>query len=367
MGLQHNTGESVAFGKAPGLKQSQAEWRASRGIDTTNQIRLVELNHVRYRHANIGKIVQFLEDFGFELVARTDDKMYFRGYGRHHYDYVVEIGDQPKFLGGSFTVESLADLERATQLDNASPIQQLHDAPGGGQLVTILDPGGFPINLIFGQQRNEDLEPKAPPQLLLNGEKVKSRLGACQRFTRGPAAVYRVGHFGCCYKDFQVAWEWYLRNFNFVPSDIVYVGTEENHAVVASFLHIDRGEEFTDHHTFFLSESDNQRVHHCSFEVHDFDTQLLGHQWLERKGYKTVWGVGRHLLGSQIFDYWRDTSNFMIEVSMSSMKSPSPVLTTNQHYADGDLVNKDTPVMKIPATNDMMQIWGPNRPTEWMS
>ena len=37
-------------------------------------------------------------------------------------------------------------------------------------------------------------------------------------------------------------------------------------------------------------------------------------RWLERKGYKIVWGVGRHLLGSQIFDYWWDTSGFMIEV-----------------------------------------------------
>ena len=45
-------------------------------------------------------------------------------------------------------------------------------------------------------------------------------------------------------------------------------------------------------------------VHHSSFEVHDFDIQALGHQWLREKDYDLVWGVGRHVMGSQIFDYW---------------------------------------------------------------
>ncbi|OJJ98569.1 hypothetical protein ASPACDRAFT_45077 [Aspergillus aculeatus ATCC 16872] len=38
-----------------------------------------------------------------------------------------------------------------------------------------------------------------------------------------------------------------------------------------------------------------------------FDTQEVGHQWLAQKGYTSVWGVGRHILGSQSFDYWWDT------------------------------------------------------------
>src|ERR1700712_3300930 len=49
-------------------------------------------------------------------------------------------------------------------------------------------------------------------------------------------------------------------------------------------------------------------VHHSSFEVHDFDIQALGHQWLQRKNYDLVWGVGRHVLGSQIFDYLYEQS-----------------------------------------------------------
>ena len=45
-------------------------------------------------------------------------------------------------------------------------------------------------------------------------------------------------------------------------------------------------------------------VHHTSYETHDFDTQVLGHDWLRDQGYENCWGVGRHVMGSQIFDYW---------------------------------------------------------------
>jgi hypothetical protein len=77
---------------------------------------------------------------------------------------------------------------------------------------------------------------------------------------------------------------------------------------VAMFAHIERGAELVDHHSIFLvtrpPHITHSHVHHCSFEIHDFDTQLIGHDWMLKQGYKPAWGVGRHILGSQIFDYW---------------------------------------------------------------
>jgi hypothetical protein len=95
-----------------------------------------------------------------------------------------------------------------------------------------------------------------------------------------------------------------------------------------------------------MSSNPTTHVHHCSFEVHDFDTQKLGHQWLANKNYKSVWGVGRHILGSQIFDYWWDTTGNMIE-----------------HYADGDLVNDQTPIGYGPAGDESLAVWGPEVPS----
>ena len=49
---------------------------------------------------------------------------------------------------------------------------------------------------------------------------------------------------------------------------------------------------------------------------------MCGHDWLKEKGRRHEWGVGRHILGSQIFDYWRD-----------------PWGHTLEHWTDGDLLD----------------------------
>lgn len=97
----------------------------------------------------------------------------------------------------------------------------------------------------------------------------------------------------------------YTRNFNIVPTDLLYVDEpNQPRKVVAMFGHIDRSKDYVDHHTMFLAgmtpDSGGPHVHHCSFEIHDADTQFLGHQWLSKQNYKSVWGVGRHILGSQV-------------------------------------------------------------------
>ena len=51
------------------------------------------------------------------------------------------------------------------------------------------------------------------------------------------------------------------------------------------------------------------------------------------------------ILGSQVFDYWFDTSGFVLE-----------------HYADGDLVNRETPVATVQAGPGMLSAWGPPVP-----
>ena len=135
-----------------------------------------------------------------------------------------------------------------------------------------------------------------------------------------------------------------------MPSDLLYVEKDGHKIIVTMFAHLDLGEAHSDHHSIFMSMNPKGvHVHHCSFEVHDFDTQQLGHQWLAKKGYKSVWGVGRHILGSQIFDYWWDTTGNMVE-----------------HYADGDLVNRDTPIGYVQAGSESLAVWGPDVPIEFL-
>lgn len=110
---------------------------------------------------------------------------------------------------------------------------------------------------------------------------------------------------------------------------------------ITTFFRINRGKQRVDHHTFFFFEGPKFHVHHSSFETHDFDTQVLGHDWLRQQGYKNCWGVGRHVMGSQIFDYWFDPAGFIME-----------------HYVDGDLLDDSEPTQKSEASPDNLHVWG---------
>ena len=185
-----NSGASIPDVQASGsISQSISEWRAKRGIDVSKQVRIVKLAHMRYQHPDLDVIVQFLEDFGMQVVKRTETQVWLRGYGPDPYVYYAQKG--PKiFLGGTFLVETREDLIKASKLDGAKEIEDMVDAPSGGSLVTVIDPEGVPINFIHGQT---EVEAGSPPEtLIVNYETEKPRKSKFQRFNEGPAAVYKV-------------------------------------------------------------------------------------------------------------------------------------------------------------------------------
>ncbi|KAF3214665.1 hypothetical protein TWF106_009022 [Orbilia oligospora] len=315
------------------------------------KIKITKISHMRYQHplSGINELTTFLLDFGMEVVKRTETAIWFGGYGIDHYVYYAGIGSEKEFLGGTWEVESWEDLERASKLGN-SPIIELKQAPGGGHMTTVHDPEGFPVNFIYGASPRPQPKKKPLEALQINDEFSKPRKGAFQRFKPGPAAVHKLGHFGLTIHNFELQFKWYTSHFNLVPSDILYAESDPRQKFdVAAFLHIDRGKEYVDHHSFFLSVATTQHVHHSSFEVHDYDSQNMGHYWLKQKGHKPVWGLGRHRLGSQIFDYWWDPNGFMVE-----------------HYIDGDLVNEDTPTGRQPAGDESLAVWGEPVPATFL-
>lgn len=120
-------------------------------------------------------------------------------------------------------------------------------------------------------------------------------------------------------------------------------------ALVGSFMRLDRGDEPTDHHTLFVAMGLESKVDHVAFEVVDLDAVEMGQQVLLANRYRHAWGVGRHLLGSQIFDYWRD-----------------PWGQKHEHYADGDLFDSSQePGYHLLDRQGLYQ-WGPDLPDDFI-
>ena len=93
--------------------------------------------------------------------------------------------------------------------------------------------------------------------------------------------------------------------------------------------------------------SERPSLNHCAFEVCDLDDVWLGHEALAAKGYRHHWGIGRHTLGSQIFDYWRD-----------------PWGHVHEHFTDGDLLDASHPTGVCEPAGAGSQ-WGPEIPTDF--
>ncbi len=257
-----------------------------------------------YYHQDLDRARQFFLDFGMRIVQESEKEIFFGGYGTEPFVYVArKAKGASKFGGAAYEVESRTELERAQKIAGSSSISALK-APGGGEIVTLTDPAGHLVHLVFGQQPKQAEELNLE-ELVVNYEDKKPRKGSFQRFKPGPAPVYRFGHYGVTYpmSTYQVMFDWYTTKLALTPSDIVHRGDEP----ITCFFHIDRGLEFTDHHSFFfkpVKPNAEPDVAHAAFEVHDFDIQQLGHQYLESKGYELCWGVGRVSTSHMILGCW---------------------------------------------------------------
>lgn len=279
-------------------------------------IKVKDLAYVRFSAPDLDRMERFATDFGLVVTSRTDDRLYARGTDPSPYVHVTERGEAG-FRGMAFEAGSAADLASAAKLDGASPVEKI-DAPGGGQRVRFTDPDGFAVEVVHGREEPSALPPRRAAAFNLGGD--RGRLGKLQRVASGPSSVKRLGHAVVRVSDFRRSADWYRSRFGFLPSDDVYIGEPEN--VITSFLRCDRGDEYTDHHTLLCVGLGEVGFDHAAFEVEDLDAVMVGHDHLAQAGYDHHAGIGRHVLGSQIFDYWRDPWGHVCE-----------------HFTDGDLLN----------------------------
>jgi catechol-2,3-dioxygenase len=304
-------------------------------------IQVTDLAYVRFRAPDLEKMESFLRDFGMVRAARTETALYMRGADDHHHLHVTELGEAG-FVGVGLEAASAADLETISRVAGASPVEPTGE-PGGGKRVRVTDPNGIRIDVVHGIERVAPLT--LPARLPRNSEARRARLGDRYAIARGPAHVKRLGHFVLLVKDFRETEAFYRTHFGFRNSDEMYLGNRDT--VLAAFMRLDRGADFVDHHAFLAVGAGRVELNHVSYEVQDMDDLMTGHEHLRAAGHPHHWGVGRHVLGSQIYDYWRDPFGNVVE-----------------HWTDGDLLNASSPTgaVDIAAAGDISH-WGPPSPS----
>lgn len=297
------------------------------------------LAYLIFQRPDLDKAAQFLTDFGLLVSQRNADALYLRGTGTAPYCYRVQRGERPRFVGLGLTVNSLADLHKLACLPGASAVEQTA-APGGGEQVRLTDPSGFLVEVIYGQSRVSALTHR--PALPFNQPDAAPRINATQRSPAAPPEIIRLGHVVLEVADYQATCAWYTQHFGLIPSDVQIL---PDGSPAVTFLRLDLGETPADHHTLALAQGFMPTYSHSAYEVVDADAVGMGQRVLRERGWTHAWGIGRHILGSQIFDYWQD-----------------PWGDKHEHYCDGDLFTAAQPMGVHSVSAEAMSQWGQRMP-----
>jgi len=305
-------------------------------------IKIKDIAWARLRSPDLDRQEEFLTDFGMVRAARSPKALYMRGTDPAHHLHITELGE-PSVVGWAYYADSEEDLDRVSRIEGASKIEPI-DEPGGGKRVRLTDPNGFQIEVVHGVETAAAL-PVAKLELNRGSDKYR-RAGDLIRLKSRPAQVKRIGHSVILSKDLKKSLAWYRENFGLISSDDIYAGSKDN--IIASLNRCDRGADFVDHHVLFAWQSDKIGLNHFSFEVEDVDDVMLGHKFLIETGkYEHMWGVGRHELGAQIFDYWCD-----------------PWGRVHEHWTDTDVLNVANGSNLAPVS-DLRSQWGDGTPQKF--
>jgi catechol 2,3-dioxygenase-like lactoylglutathione lyase family enzyme len=308
-------------------------------------IKATDLAWGRLRAPDLDAAEEFLLNFGMVRADRTNNALYMRGTDAPHHLHVTEKGD-PGFIGLAFYAESLDDLKKVAKAPGASGVEDI-DEPGGGKRVRLKEPNGYQVEVVYGIKKLKPIVVKRQP-LNLGSEGLK-RAGAVMRIHRGASRVKRIGHGVMATPKVVETARWFRETLGFIGSDDVYAGNKDN--IIGSFNRLDRGATFVDHHVFFCVRNERAGLNHLSFEVADIDDVFTGHEHLQKLGkYEHMWGIGRHLLGSQIYDYWAD-----------------PWGRVHEHWSDTDRLNKKNGSNLISADDGLVSQWGERPPERFLN
>lgn len=300
-----------------------------------------KLAFLRFEKPDLAESERFWHDFGLAPVKWAGDELVMRTAGTSPAALVATKGPKPRFVGAAFEVPSDADFGLLKREHGAKDIPN-DKIPGGGRGVELRDPDGNAVWLIADWGKLAPLPTREPIHPNMNTLVRSTRVNATVRAPLETAGVGRLGHFVLQTTDFAVMADWYMRHLGIIPTDVQYLVNGEP---LLAFFRLNLGQTPADHHTVVIASGLENRYEHSAWEVVDLDALGQGQQVLLAQGHRHMWGIGRHLLGSQLFDYWYDPDGFEFE-----------------HYTDGDVFTENHETHYVPFSKGSIWAWGDDAP-----
>lgn len=303
--------------------------------------RATSLAFLRFEKVNLERAARFWTDFGLNVVDLKKDRLVMRSASTAPAVLVATKGKRSRYVGAVFEVSAETDFARL-QRESDAKVLSSEQIPGGGQGVSLMDPDGNELWLIKGGEKLNPIPFGPSCTEVANTLGKARRVNSTVRSEIKSAQVIRTGHVVMQTTDFSRMTNWYMRHLGLIPTDVQYL---PDGSPIVTFFRLDLGDVPADHHTVVIAGGIEPKYEHSAWEVADLDALGQGQQVLRAGGYRHMWGIGRHVLGSQLFDYWYDDDGFEFE-----------------HYTDGDLFTRNHETHYSPFSTGSIWAWGDDAP-----
>ena len=305
-------------------------------------VKVAGLAWLEFEKPDLDRAERFGTDFGFTVADRTPDTLLLRGRsgGRG------VPGGPPRPAAPVRRGRVPGGRPRTTSTGWPAAPAGRSWRTGAGTPSGCVTRAGSRCASCYGVPDLPALPGRAP--LPLNFGSGPARVNATQRPARRPAEIQRLGHVVLGTTRFRAALDWYLDTLGLIVSDFLYLDGQRDRGPAMAFIRCDLGSVPADHHTLAMALQPHTGYVHSAYQLTDLDEVAASGEYLRERGYRHAWGLGRHIQGSQIFDYWRDPDRVMFE-----------------HYTDGDVFDAAMEPGWAPLSVSGLAQWGPKATAEF--
>jgi len=169
---------------------------------------------------------------------------------------------------------------------------------GSDGVLRSLDDTGYPIGFQLSRRRKFS----APRYFNVPGMESHRPVNAIAAVDDAPIPICSLSHVVLFAPDIEKAEKFYTQRLGFRTVDVF--------TNLGPFM---RPAGTLEHHTLFLIKAPRPGLQHFTFHVPDLNDMLKAGWNFVQKGYKSFWGPGRHILGSNNFWYFNSPFGGLME------------------------------------------------------
>lgn len=282
---------------------------------------------------------KFYAAFGFDVRRREDASgkwLDLLTFGHPHcWASLVQQGErkQLQYISyGIYAEDEPVFCERITALGLAIAPHPLGEAGG----LWLRDPDGLAVQLMVANK----VSPSEPSKVNAPNSVAPGKGAAPSRSQVAQVRPRYLSHILQFTPDV-------TRMVNFCES-VLGLRLSDHSGDIIAFTHTPHG---SDHHLVAFAKSHAPGLHHSSWDVGSVDEVGRGMEQMRNAGWGQGWGVGRHVLGSNFFNYVEDPWGSFCEYS------------SGIDFVPADL---DWPAADHPP-EDSLYVWGPAVPTNFIT